>query len=441
MDADIRALIVDDSEDDALLLMDELTENAYNPAWLRVDSHQTMTEALRAGTWDVIIADYTMPGFSGPEALRVLKNSGLDIPFILVSGTASLNTGVDMMRSGAQDFILKDDISRLVPAIRRELADAETRAKQRQAEENVTRLAAIVESSEYAIIGTTLDAIITAWNRGAEKMHGYTASEAIGQPFDILVPADRREESSTLVESVRRGEAIAYHETERLTKSGARVFVSTSISPIKDRDGLTVGTSVIARDITERKRAEQRERELDAHKREFYRRTLLAATEGKLLISEPEEIRGIAGEMIGSWPVLDLDDIDEARKGIRRLAIESGMDNGRVTDFMGCAIEALANVHKHAGGGVASLHVNPGGLMLVVSDEGPGIEALALPDVALTKGYTTAISLGMGYKVMIEFADRIYLATGPDGTLVAIQMGLHAGLAPSDALLQKLMAW
>lgn len=437
----IRILVVDDSEDDALLLMDELRDNDYQPEWKRVDARQAMTEALSRQTWDIIIADYTMPGFSGPEALKVLHSTGLDIPFILVSGTAPDDKGAELMRSGAQDFVLKNKLSRLVPAVRRELADAETRHKRRLAEQNVARLAAIVEFSEDAIIGKTLDGIITEWNLGAGKMYGYTAAEAIGMPFDIIVPPDRRDESKRFLDMIAHGQPISQQEAERVTKTGERLYVSTSMSPIRDADGHIVGVSTIARDITERRLAEQRVREMEAHKRQFYRRTLLAATEGKLMMSEEEEIRAIAGEPIQSWKIRELHDIETAREEIRGLARELGMDEQRIPDFLGCAVEALANVHKHAGDGVASLHSVIDGLMLVVCDEGRGIEALALPDVALTKGYTTAISLGMGYKVMLEFADRVYLSTGSDGTVVAIQMGLHTGAKRGDVLLDKLMGW
>ena len=94
-----------------------------------------MSEALREHAWDFVIADYKMPSFSGPEALKVLQESGLDIPFILVSGTAPENVGFDLMRSGAQDFILKSSLSRLAPAVTRELAEAESRRERRRAEE------------------------------------------------------------------------------------------------------------------------------------------------------------------------------------------------------------------------------------------------------------------------------------------------------------------
>ncbi len=120
------------------------------------------------------------------------------------------------------------------------------------------RLAAIVESSDDAIIGKTPDGIITSWNQGAEKMFGYSQSEAIGRSTTMLFPADRAGEEIDILARIRRGERIASFETVRLRKGGEHIHISATISPIRDARGKIVGASKIARDITERKRAEQR---------------------------------------------------------------------------------------------------------------------------------------------------------------------------------------
>jgi len=168
----IRVLIVDDSENDALLLSDELSDNGYDPDYLRVDTPEAMDRALRECTWDIIIADYTMPGFSGPAALQVLQRTGLDIPFILVSGTTPEDTGVEVMRAGAADFIVKHNLSRLAPAVTRELGEAESRKIRRQAEEERR------ESDErYRLISeTAIDAIITTDEEGAILLVNPSAS-------------------------------------------------------------------------------------------------------------------------------------------------------------------------------------------------------------------------------------------------------------------------
>jgi PAS domain S-box-containing protein len=117
------------------------------------------------------------------------------------------------------------------------------------------RLAAIVESSDDAIISKTLDGIITSWNRGAENIFGYTAAEAVNQSISLIIPPERRAEEDDVLAHLRRGEKIDHFETERQTKDGRRLNISLTVSPIKDSTGRIIGASKVARDITERKRA------------------------------------------------------------------------------------------------------------------------------------------------------------------------------------------
>src|SRR5215218_6822592 len=127
----------------------------------------------------------------------------------------------------------------------------------KRAEEVRARLAAIVDSSEDAIIGKTLEGTITNWNRGAQKIYGYSSEEIIGKPINILVPPDRPDEIPKILEKLRRGEAIEHYETVRMTKDGRRLDISLTISPIRGSSDNIVGASTIARDITEGKRAEE----------------------------------------------------------------------------------------------------------------------------------------------------------------------------------------
>ncbi|MDQ3912121.1 MAG: PAS domain S-box protein [Actinomycetota bacterium] len=125
--------------------------------------------------------------------------------------------------------------------------------ERKQAEETQARLAALVESSEDAIIGKTLDGTITTWNKGAEKIYGYSTREAIGRSISMLVPPDLPDEIPQILSSVRRGEAIKHYETIRVSKDGRYLNISLSVSPIRDPLGNVVGASTIARDVTERK--------------------------------------------------------------------------------------------------------------------------------------------------------------------------------------------
>jgi two-component system CheB/CheR fusion protein len=118
-------------------------------------------------------------------------------------------------------------------------------------------LAAIVNSSDDAIIGKDLDGVITSWNKGAERLFGYTAQEAIGQPITMLIPPDRQDEEPEILARLKRGESVNHFETVRLRKNRSPLEISLTISPIKDATGRVIGASKIARDITKRKQAEE----------------------------------------------------------------------------------------------------------------------------------------------------------------------------------------
>ncbi len=133
-------------------------------------------------------------------------------------------------------------------------------SERKRAEETAQRLASIVESSEDAIVSKTLDGIIMSWNSGAERLFGYAADEIIGKPIAILIPADRYDEEPGIIGRIRRGERIDHYETVRRRKDGSLVEISLTVSPVRDARGTIVGASKIARDITERRRAQELEK-------------------------------------------------------------------------------------------------------------------------------------------------------------------------------------
>ncbi len=137
MSKPFRVLIVDDSEEDAILLVRELRHGDYEPQYLRVDRPEAMKNALEKSEWDLVISDFTMPHFNGMAALGVLKETGLDIPFIIVSGSIGEDVAVACMKAGASDYIMKNNLHRLVPVIARELNEAAERRARREAEEKL----------------------------------------------------------------------------------------------------------------------------------------------------------------------------------------------------------------------------------------------------------------------------------------------------------------
>jgi PAS domain S-box-containing protein len=163
-----------------------------------------------------------------------------------------------------------------------------------RAKEAASKLAAIIESSDDAIIGKTLEGVVTSWNQGAEKLYGYSAEQVLGRSVSILVPPENTDELSNILERLKRGERINHRETERITKTGKRIQVSFTVSPIRDSSGQISGASTIARDISERKMAQAAQQASDFR----YRRLFESAKDGILFLQEN------TGQIIDANPYL-----------------------------------------------------------------------------------------------------------------------------------------
>ncbi len=149
----LRVLLVEDSENDALLLLQQLRRGGYKPVHKRVYTAAAMSAALDEQSWDVVISDFVMPQFDGLAALSLLKQKGLDMPFIIVSGKIGEETAVAAMKAGAHDYIMKSNLKRLIPAIERELVEADNRRERRITEERLRWLnQASAASSQTALM-------------------------------------------------------------------------------------------------------------------------------------------------------------------------------------------------------------------------------------------------------------------------------------------------
>jgi PAS domain S-box-containing protein len=442
----LRVLIVEDSEDDTLLLIRELKRGNYEPIYRRVDTPEAMNAALDEKSWDIIISDYVMPRFSGLDALKLMQDRGLDLPFIIVSGKIGEDIAVEAMKAGAHDYVMKGNLTRLTQTVKRELGEAEVRRERRQAEEALraseANYRAIFDAANDVILVYDIetDKIIDT-NRKMMEVFGYTPEEARSLSIEDISSGElprSKEDALQWINEAAGGEPRVL-EWKAKSKAGYNFWVEISfrLANIGGKDRLLA----IARDITERKLTEAKEKALEENKKEFYRRTIQAATEGKLVILDRDEIDRLEGYPIASYNIKRREDLGNIRHKIAEEAQKAGMEESRISDLVICTGEAITNVMKHAHGGMATLYKTPDSLLLVVSDHGPGIAAVNLPELALKKGYTTSESLGMGYKAMISLADRVYLATGPGGTTVGIEIKLHPPM-PRQVILDSLPdAW
>jgi two-component system cell cycle sensor histidine kinase/response regulator CckA len=261
MGTPLRVLIIEDSEDDAILMLRALKQGGYDPTFARVDTSETMNNALNTHIWDIILADYAMPRFSVPAALTIVKERSLDLPFIIVSGAIGEEAAVAAMRAGAHDYVMKGNLARLVPVIERELREAEIRRKNKQMEEEIKKseetLRRYLESSPDAIFTIDLEGTFLYGHKAAERMTAYTREEFIGKSFRELhlLPPEYLLKAAQLLELSAAGKSTKQDEFQLIRKDGSYVFIEISLYPIGQ--GSEVEIIGVARDITNRKRMEQ----------------------------------------------------------------------------------------------------------------------------------------------------------------------------------------
>lgn len=257
MKKELHVLVVEDSQDDAELLLRVLRRGDYEIVYERVETAQAMRDALARARWDIVLSDYSMPEFSGPQALELLKASGVDVPFIIISGTIGEETAVDALKAGANDFLVKGRLARLWPAIERELRDAETRRQRRLAESALRvseeRFRTLVESIDDVVFtldrGMRYDGVFGKW----VAREGITPDYLLGKTAREVAAHPALERHESAVRRALDGEASTYEWTSATPE---RRHFQTSLSPRRDDSGVVTGVVGVSRDITDVKHAQ-----------------------------------------------------------------------------------------------------------------------------------------------------------------------------------------
>ncbi len=259
----LRVLLVEDSEEDARLVLSLLRQGGYEPVSQRVQTAGAMKAALAAHKWDLVLADYNLPQFDAPAALRLLHESNLDLPFIVVSGGIGEDTAVAAMRAGAHDYLMKHNLARLAPAVERELREAANRSASREASralrESELRYRMLWESATDAIVIFGQANKIHFANPAVERIFGHRPSDLVGHDVSMLQP-DRiclleREAVETQLEARMKRTQWRSVETLGRHKEGMEFPIEIVFSDM-ELEGERQFVAFI-RDITDRTKAEQ----------------------------------------------------------------------------------------------------------------------------------------------------------------------------------------
>lgn len=272
----LRVLMIEDSQDDALLVIRELKKGGYNTLSERVETSSDMAKALKDKQWDVIICDYHLPKFNASSALFLLKEENLDIPLIVVTGAVGEEAAVECMHLGAKDYIMKSNLSRLCPAIARELEEVKVRCKQRLAEaqresmldelrRNEERYRKITSCIPDSIWTMDLSGKFIYANEAVTRLTGWTADEYLKLTLnDLVSPEQAARDVNMLFEELEKMKAPSYdrnatltYASEELRKDGSRFWAEVTATFLWSDDGTPVGIIGVTRDITERRKTEK----------------------------------------------------------------------------------------------------------------------------------------------------------------------------------------
>jgi PAS domain S-box-containing protein len=453
MSIPLKLLLVEDSEVDARLLMHALRQGGYDATIIRVENRADMIDALADRSVQIVISDYRLPEFTAPEALETLKETGQDLPFIIVSGTVGEEKAVDAMKAGAHDYVMKDNLLRLIPAIQRELHEAESRRHRSDAEdalrESERRFRTLADSAPVLIWITDADGNYTYVNKtwlDFINKSGYAGESAAASVHPDDAP------NYTAVREAAFAERRPFQTEYRLRRhDGEWRWVLETGTPRVRADSEFVGFIGTCIDMSDRKRAElEREtilRENEAlleekaaialQQRSLLKDILFSVTEGKLVLCHgADELPAPFGPPIETIALSEMA-LYSTRHAAEAVAMARGLSGDRITDFVTAVGEAGMNAVVHGGGGEAAIHGAEGCVQVWISDHGRGIDIAHLPRATLERGYTTASSLGHGFFIMLGCADKLYLLTGVGGTTIVLEQYAEA---PTPAWLERAFA-
>ncbi len=362
----LRVLLVEDSEDDATLTLQALRSGGYEPLCRRVETRAGMEAALADAEWDILVSDYHLPEFDAIEALQILKESRLDLPFIVVSGKVGEDVAVEAMRAGAHDYLIKNNLVRLGPAVEREVREARGRRERRRAEamlrESEHKFRSLFQNSSDITLVLDARGTILYESPPVEWVLGYAPEERVGRNvFDLIHPGDVEQVSDALALFLEEPDVSLSIEYRARHKDGPwRHFEAVGNNLLSDP--IVEGIVVNSRDITDRKRTEEELKESEDRHRAVVEQAaeniFLADLDTKRILEANAALCGSLGYTNGELQQITLYDIvahdrESIDVNIRRLMEEGpsflGERSYRRKDGSLIDVEVSASVISYSG--------------------------------------------------------------------------------------------
>lgn len=343
MDLPLRILVVEESETDSIIALKALHSNGYHQMYKRVDTAEDLVIALQDGPWDIVIVDISIQQFDEQSVLRIIKESGIDLPCLILSEKAGEERQVRTIKDGVRDYINQDNLNQFIPSVRSEVHDVLLQNLHKQTDKDIRDqkewFRVTLASIGDAVITTDNNSIVTFMNPVAEEITGYTKEEAIGKPISQVfrifnelnlgpaeIPVDRVIKEGFII-------GLANH-TGLVTKKGETRSIADSAAPIRSDENEIIGVVMVFRDITETKHLEEQMVRLDK-----------LNVVGQMAAGIGHEIRNPMTTVRGFLQLLNINsDFKEYRDYFETMISELDRANSIITGFLSMAKDKVIEV-------------------------------------------------------------------------------------------------
>ena len=437
----MKILVVDDNPNDAELVKHALKPDFPQAEFTIVTQEKDLQPMVDKDEYSLVLTDYFLGWTGGFTIFRNIHDRWPRTPVIMVTETSDEEIAAQAMKVGINDYVLKRHLSLLPAAVKENLRRVEV---EQEREEVVKRLSASEEryrivselTSDFVFVMTVKESgdLELEWMTAAfTRETGYDIDDLKNEGLEKIVYPKDLSAYQKSVEQLLAGETTSL-DFRIVTREEEIRWERSKNRPIADETGRVVKIFGALKDISDEKEAERIIKAKDNAIRRAYVDVFSAVTGGRLVIASIEEIQTLQGKPITETGLVsEFEEISKARKHIENVIKDRWPDYSGFGYFVGIT-EALANAVKHAGSGQYRLYLRGETLQLVVNDSGPGINFKLLPKAALESGFSTKQSLGLGFSIMLQECDRVYLATEPGNTSLVLEKKIFHSKEPLNEI-------